>query len=410
MIIMKKAKMKNRIIWCLSIASIILGGIFGWADFSFAQSGLDVVFNPDPMFSKDNFMPGETASASSFVTNTSGQPQRIAAEAINVIDPHGLSDGLSLTIKEGGNVRYDNSLAHFFNSGEVYLSDLSTGQNTRYDFLVRFDAGSESPQGAELGFDIIIGFQGVEGRVEPGAPPSGGGGSGGYSGLTISYGKGLYISTSTALITWLTSYQSSSRVVYGTDSGVFDLTDAPNYGYPFSSAEFDTPASVNGVVAHEVLLTGLTPNTTYYYRVISHASPPTISREYHFTTLALGEAREDNQEEFISFDENGQGFSPSYSPGQESGAEEGSLAEERAESGSGTSGDSSEQKDDREEAAEGEEKAGRETFSQEQEKDKKESSSLLAFLGGLVDSAWGILALVLIPALIILWLIKKRRE
>lgn len=72
--------------------------------------------------------------------------------------------------------------------------------------------------------------------------------------------------------------------MYGTTLGVFDFNSPPNYGYSFSTSESDTPANTNGVTLHTVVLTGLVPGTTYYYRTISHASPDTISYERSFTT------------------------------------------------------------------------------------------------------------------------------
>ena len=125
----------------------------------------------------------------------------------------------------------------------------------------------------------------------------GGGGSGTVPGLTITYEQGLNIGDNTALIIWLTSHQSTSRVVYGTEAGVFDLTNLPNYGYQYSSSEEDTPANENGVTFHEIELTGLIPNTTYYFRCISHASPPTISQEHSFTTSGEKEAGAENEED-----------------------------------------------------------------------------------------------------------------
>ena len=89
----------------------------------------------------------------------------------------------------------------------------------------------------------------------------------------------------TATIEWNTSFLSTSRVVYGTVSGIFDFSLPPNYGYDFSTDEFDTPANPSGVTFHSIIVTGLAPSTTYYFRTISHASPDTISKEVSFTTL-----------------------------------------------------------------------------------------------------------------------------
>jgi hypothetical protein len=73
------------------------------------------------------------------------------------------------------------------------------------------------------------------------------------------------ISGCTAMITWSTSLPSGSSVIYGTST---------SYG---SSA----PGN-DDVTSHSVTLTGLTPNTTYHYRVQSNGE---CSGDYTFTTL-----------------------------------------------------------------------------------------------------------------------------
>jgi len=272
----------------LLIASLLFA-VPAFAD----ENDLIVDFETDPLFDQANFLPGEEVSRLVRVENNAGRPHRIIVEAINVDDLGGLSQNLVLKIEQGTETPYDDTLANFFDAGEVYLSDLSTSEDTHYNFSISFAAEAETPQGATLGFDILVGFQGTGGGVSPGQG-SGPGGGGGWlpSGLTITYETDFYIGTSSAKITWLTSYKSTSRVIYGTQPGVFDLNDLPDYGYEFSTTEQDTPAETNGVVAHEVWLNNLLPNTAYYYRAISHASPPTIGREHSFTTLAVEQGAE----------------------------------------------------------------------------------------------------------------------
>jgi hypothetical protein len=108
-------------------------------------------------------------------------------------------------------------------------------------------------------------------------------------GLTIQY-ENSRTSATTATITWLTSYKSTSRVIYDTEPNQFDLSKGePSYGYEFYTDEYDTPANTNGVTGHSISITGLDPLTTYYFRCVSHASPDTVGTEHSFTTLAMGD-------------------------------------------------------------------------------------------------------------------------
>ena len=88
------------------------------------------------------------------------------------------------------------------------------------------------------------------------------------------------ISETSATITWETDKPATSRVVYDTVSHTV-LGSAPNYDYAFSSAEQDTSPKVT---SHSVVLTGLTAGTTYYYRVISAASPESVGGEGSVST------------------------------------------------------------------------------------------------------------------------------
>jgi len=104
----------------------------------------------------------------------------------------------------------------------------------------------------------------------------------------VSYGPDVFPPTITsvsvaptstnAVITWTTNESSTSVVSYGTNSS--NLTQ--------------TGSAAGLVVSHSVTLTGLSPNTTYFYRVSSAdaannqaTSPATGSSPSSFTTLAL---------------------------------------------------------------------------------------------------------------------------
>lgn len=86
--------------------------------------------------------------------------------------------------------------------------------------------------------------------------------------------------TSSLTITWTTDHPSTSRVVYDTIPHL-ELGEAPNYGYASSTIEADNTPKVT---SHTVIVSGLLPGTTYYYRSVSHGSPETVSTESSFTT------------------------------------------------------------------------------------------------------------------------------
>jgi len=276
-----------------------------WAPVVYAApTDLIVDFQNTPLFNEVNFLPESEVMRWAKVKNNTLGTQQIIVETINESDPNGLAGVFEIGIYKNGIKLYGTTtLANFFGAGEVFLSDLAgSGAQTQYDFLVRFVPSANNPyQASSLGFDILIGFKGDEGSggsddegTFTTAPPNGGGpspgpgspsGGGILSGLVIQNEASVGVTDTTATIEWNTSFKSTSRVVYGTAPGVFDFSLPPNYGYPFSTLEFDTPANPNGVTLHIVIVTGLTPSTPYYFRVISHASPDTISKEISFTTL-----------------------------------------------------------------------------------------------------------------------------
>lgn len=246
------------------------------------------------MFNETNFLPGQNITRLVRVTNNSGVTQRIATQPLNIIDPNRLGDVIQLVIKEGGTTVYNNALSNFLANGEVYLSDLANGANTQYDFTVSFYSGTQNTfQGKNLGFDILIGFQGTEGGILPGAGSTsgygGGGGGGGLPpGLTIVNDNVQItdVGQTSVIISWLTSYNSTSQVIYGAESEAhtLDLTDTsgtpPKYGYKHTTPETDISPKIT---FHSVTITGLTPGTTYHFRAVSHGSLA-ISTDHTFTT------------------------------------------------------------------------------------------------------------------------------
>lgn len=273
-----------------------------------AADDLTVNFEKTPLFSEANFLPGTVVDRDVEVTNNTDGSKQIITEAINQNDPDGFGDVLQIIITEGITQLFDGTLVDFLNAGEVALSPLGAHSSTTYTYSVSFASGvGNSYQEKSLGFDILVGFEGDQGNNENGnGGNSGGGGNGGGGngggggsgggggesappGLTITGEsvRAANVDETTATIEWDTSYTSTSRVVYDTASGVFSFSNLPNYGYSFSTTESDTPATPNGVLHHTVFISGLTQNTTYYFRTISHASPDTVSFEHSFTTETI---------------------------------------------------------------------------------------------------------------------------
>lgn len=279
-------------------AAIALGG---FATIAFAQSPLSVTFTPNPLFVQKNFLPADEATGKVEVKNLGTGSQTVITEAVHVFDPDNLSSQLHLLITKasGGDALYNGSFKTFLTGGEKVLSVLSEGGNETYTFIVTFnDVNDNSYQGKTLDFNLCVGFQGGqtrcgdtvidgEGNTDNGSGGtsttiSGSGGGGGDSGTRhlVIFNEEANDVTTTATITWETNLLSTSQVIYGlADNGPYTLNlTPPNFGYPSY-----TPEDSAKVVNHSVTLTGLTPGETYVYRVISRASPPTISYEHQFT-------------------------------------------------------------------------------------------------------------------------------
>jgi hypothetical protein len=165
---------------------------------------------------------------------------------------------------------------------------------------------------------------------------AGGGGAVLPPGLTIKY-ENSRTGATTATITWLTTYKSTSRVLYDTEPFQFDLSKGePSYGYEFYTDEYDTPANTNGVTGHSITITGLTPDTKYWFRCVSHASPDTVGTEHSFTTLAMtGIPAEGDAEDG---DGNGEADAGTEGDGQDDDAADGADATDGTDAGAGADG------------------------------------------------------------------------
>ena len=290
-------KNKTSSISIFLLLSVSISGAFFASPVSADVDDLIVDFVPDRLFDEVNFLPGNSATSSAIVTNNTGEDKDIIIEAINVTGSGDLGNVLNMRITENATELYNDTLSNFFGTKEIFLSKLGgNGAQTQYDLTVSFQSAASDfdLQGKSLGFDIRIGFQGEE-VVEPTSNGGGGGGGGGSLG-TASSPRGLTIPSETVRVTdinetsvtvlWDTSFFSTSQVIYAAEGEprALDL-NAPNYGYPHAAPD---PEDTNKVVNHSVTVTGLIPETTYFFRAVSYASPPTISREHNFETLALG--------------------------------------------------------------------------------------------------------------------------
>lgn len=275
-------------------------------------SSLGVQFVPDPLFVQANFLPLDETSGTVTVTNNGDASKIILTEAINILDNNNFGSLLHLTIKEGNVILFNNTLANFFSNGEVSLGVISNGTPRTFIYTISFiNSDDNSYQGKTLGFDVCVGFEGGQthcgntvigdeentdnggggggGGTIPGSGGGGGGGSFTPITLTIFNERASNVtsgvdSTGTALITWNTNLLATSQVVYGlASSGPYTLNlTPPNFGYPSYTTEDPTK-----VINHGMQLTGLLSGQTYVYRVISRASPHTISPEFQFTMPLL---------------------------------------------------------------------------------------------------------------------------
>jgi hypothetical protein len=313
---------------------------------------LIVNFTPDPLFNAGNFLPGDSRTGEAEVINGTDETKRIATEAINFstsglfdsVPSDDLSRALTIVIREknvGGDLYGGSSpvgaktLCDFYEDGETYLSSVSGSSSKIYEFEISFpESKGDEWQGTTTKFDIIVGFQGEEGGIKycnyngkqdngetgidcggGGCPACGGGGGGLPPGLIIKYENHIEVGENYVEIEWWTSYEATSQVVYSSEDEYnagykFDFSDnqyggdpqfenPPKYGYKNTTYETNIPSNPNSptkVTYRKITITGLQDNTTYHYRCVSHASPPTISRAHTFTTLALADGGDEDDD------------------------------------------------------------------------------------------------------------------
>lgn len=255
-------------------------------------------------FTATNMYPGLSVSGSFTIENITGAERVAQIESINGIDPDSLGSQINFLIKENDAVLYSGSLAHFMTTGVKTLSSVANSSSKTYDLSIALkEDAPESYMGTSLSFDFCVGFEGSEfehcgpgvvGPEEPTNPsgPStptssgGGGGGSGQSSTLIIFDEDSVVNVpvaDAATIIWKTNKLATSQVVFGPIAGapyVLDIDSPPGMGYPMWTEE-DSTKKIN----HSMVITDLAPGT-YVYRVVSHASPATVSPEFTFTILA----------------------------------------------------------------------------------------------------------------------------
>ena len=294
-----------------------------------------------------------------------------------------------------------------WNNGELFFSNFQIQKGRTPSFLkIKTD-----PLLCPGNYTLTLTLKGIAEEKEYITPPAviGGGGGGVFiTGLQISNESASDISENSATITWLTNFESTSRVIYSPKGfpHLLKVNEPPNYGYVFS-----TPEDSNKVTFHTVTIDELSPGTTYYFRCVSHASPPTIGREYSFTTLGVKEEAKEETGKKIS-------------EGAVEEAEEGvggEVGEEKIEKkekivvagGEIVSPLSFEKKKPIEEGKK--EISEKEVFPGKakpkvEKKPKGILNNLLARIGGFVSSSYILLIAIFVIALIVLIILRKRRK
>ncbi len=262
-----------------------------------ANPPLSVSFNPNPLFSDSNFLPGDYKEASIIMGNGDSVERNAYIEAVNTSNIGNLASQMNLRILDGSTEIYNNNFEDFLNAGPVPLSSIGTGDSKTYNLKITFlENASDNYQGKTLKFDICVGFSGgnqhctndivITPEHGTGGGASGGGSGGSHLLIYNERNEDPILETTSIAIHWETNKPATSQVIYGLASGspyILDLNNSPYFGYPFGTSE-----DLNKVINHSMTLTGLTPGATYVYRVVSRASPPTISYEHKFTVPTSG--------------------------------------------------------------------------------------------------------------------------
>jgi hypothetical protein len=206
--------------------------------FSNVQAGniSDIVFENSPLFNEANIVPGDAVTRSVKVNNKTNNNIVVNTAAINMYDPDKLGDMLNITIKNGTNIVYQNTLSVFFNTPSVSLGFLSGNANAQYDYSVNFktEAGNNY-QEKTLTFDITVTTEDLEGstiRV---------GGSSSF--LSSSYGGGLIFPNNSNQQNSTGSAGNNNNLIVAGVEGTFNNPDDNSGGKPVVVLGIELPAS-----------------------------------------------------------------------------------------------------------------------------------------------------------------------
>ncbi len=253
------------------------------------------------LFQATNVFPGDVISRTVRVENTRDAEREIG---INFIEYSGdyelLGEYFKLTVEKrerGEEVLYEGDFSELFQKTQFsYFDEIPPETTHQYNFKATFTSEPEDDwQGKTFSFSIFFGLL-AEGEPEEEAETvTVRGFAAAPEEPELVIFEETVITTEIGedwvVITWVTSYPASSRVIYSAEHEprTFDLTDdagtPPLYGYARTTPEYNTDPRVAN---HAVTLTGLEPGTTYHYRTVSRASFA-VSRNYSFTTLERGE-------------------------------------------------------------------------------------------------------------------------
>jgi len=255
-------------------------------------------FSSETLFNEGNIMPGDAFSREVRVSNNTLDTKKLAVE---LIDNTGcasdcLSDALFLTIFHNSAVKRQGSLSSFYPTGETEFDQLPGNTIREYELEITFmgEAGNQY-QDSSADFDIQVGVLSDDESISEEVTSGGTGSSGSsffYNDLRITRERVQNVQPTSATVTWDTNRKATSRVIYAPEGydHTIDPDDPPKYGYAKTTTEFNTPAAGYGTTSHRVQLTDLFPDTIYYFRCVSHASPEEQGTELMFKTPKEGVA------------------------------------------------------------------------------------------------------------------------